>query len=77
MFCSDKSVFVWEWTDEGYKEAPYSPLKCHDYAVISVVFSPDGLILASSSTDGITYVFNSKVGFNYLFAFKDANFNIC
>ncbi|XP_046683986.1 WD repeat, SAM and U-box domain-containing protein 1-like [Homalodisca vitripennis] len=59
---SDKSVSVWEWSEEGFRETFYSPLLNHDYAVTSVVFSPDGLILATSSTDGMTYIINVKTG---------------
>ncbi|XP_054279864.1 WD repeat, SAM and U-box domain-containing protein 1-like isoform X2 [Macrosteles quadrilineatus] len=59
---SDKAVSVWEWTEEGYKEANYSPLLYHDYAVTSIVFAPDGSVLATSSMDGMTYLFNTKTG---------------
>lgn len=62
MFSSEKLVRVWEWTKgQGFSEASYSPLSGHRYAVTSVRLSPLGTMLASSSLDGSTILWNTRV----------------
>ncbi|XP_052123852.1 uncharacterized WD repeat-containing protein alr3466-like [Frankliniella occidentalis] len=60
---SDKLVRVWEWIKgQGFVEASYSPLGGHRYAITSVRFSPLGTMLASSSSDGSTVLWNARTG---------------
>lgn len=66
---SDKLVRVWEWMKgQGFVEASYSPLSGHRYAITSVRFSPLATMLASSSSDGSTILWNARVNiFVFLF----------
>ncbi|XP_072468218.1 WD repeat, SAM and U-box domain-containing protein 1 isoform X4 [Notamacropus eugenii] len=59
--CSlDKTVHLYSLND--FNELPYSPLKCHTYAVHCCCFSPSGHVLASCSTDGTTVLWNTQTG---------------
>lgn len=59
---SEKLVRVWEWIKgSGFVEASFSPLAGHRYAITSVRFSPLGTMLASSSSDGSTMLWNTRV----------------
>ncbi|XP_074072021.1 WD repeat, SAM and U-box domain-containing protein 1 isoform X3 [Macrotis lagotis] len=59
--CSlDKTIRLYSLN--GFNELPYSPLKCHTYAVHCCCFSPSGHILASCSTDGTTVLWNTQTG---------------
>ncbi|XP_023289157.1 WD repeat, SAM and U-box domain-containing protein 1 [Orussus abietinus] len=58
----DKSVRVWEWRQGvGYAEIYYSPLRGHKYGVTAVKVSPQSTMLASSSIDGTTQLWNLRV----------------
>lgn len=60
---SEKVVRVWEWIKgSGFVEASFSPLAGHRYAITSVRFSPLGTMLASSSSDGSTMLWNTRTG---------------
>uniref|UniRef100_A0A4X2LST5 WD repeat, SAM and U-box domain-containing protein 1 n=1 Tax=Vombatus ursinus TaxID=29139 RepID=A0A4X2LST5_VOMUR len=59
--CSlDKTIRLYSLND--FNELPYSPLKCHTYAVHCCCFSPSGHVLASCSTDGTTVLWNTQTG---------------
>ncbi|KAK2589010.1 hypothetical protein KPH14_001855 [Odynerus spinipes] len=59
----DKRVRVWEWQNgTGYVEAFFSPLLGHKYGVTSVKVSPQSTMLASSSIDGTTLLWNLRTG---------------
>ncbi|XP_036599118.1 WD repeat, SAM and U-box domain-containing protein 1 isoform X1 [Trichosurus vulpecula] len=59
--CSlDKTIRLYSLN--GFNELPYSPLKCHAYAVHCCCFSPSGHVLASCSTDGTTILWNTQTG---------------
>ncbi|KAF7996737.1 hypothetical protein HCN44_002383 [Aphidius gifuensis] len=59
----DKRVRVWEWqTGTGYTELPYSPLMGHKYGVTCVKVSPQSTMLATSSIDGTTQLWNLRTG---------------
>ncbi|XP_015187428.1 PREDICTED: WD repeat, SAM and U-box domain-containing protein 1 isoform X1 [Polistes dominula] len=59
----DKRVRVWEWQQgTGYVEAFFSPLLGHKYGVTSVKVSPQSTMLASSSIDGTTLLWNLRTG---------------
>lgn len=59
----DKRVRVWEWQPgNGYVEAYFSPLMGHKYGVTSVKVSPQSTMLASSSIDGTTLLWNLRTG---------------
>ncbi|XP_068936957.1 WD repeat, SAM and U-box domain-containing protein 1 isoform X3 [Petaurus breviceps papuanus] len=59
--CSlDKTLRLYSLND--FNELPYSPLKCHTYAVHCCCFSPSGHVLASCSTDGTTVLWNTQNG---------------
>jgi WD40 repeat protein len=61
--CRDKTVRVWEWNvGEGYVDMSYSPLTGHKYGVTCIRFSPQGTMLATSSIDGSTMLWNVRVG---------------
>lgn len=67
----DKRVRVWEWQPgTGYVEAYFSPLMGHKYGVTSVKVSPQSTMLATSSIDGTTLLWNLRVG---LKMWKDIN----
>ncbi|KAK9723454.1 U-box domain [Popillia japonica] len=62
---SDKMVrlFTVDPTREGIlEEMDGSPLEGHSYSVNHIEFSKDGLLLASSSLDGWTFLWNSHTG---------------
>ncbi|XP_018329595.1 WD repeat, SAM and U-box domain-containing protein 1 [Agrilus planipennis] len=60
---SDKTVRVWDWiVGSGYSERSYSPLLGHKYSVTCVKLSPQGCMLASSSVDGTTVLWNMHSG---------------
>lgn len=60
----DKRVRVWEWQPgTGYVEAYFSPLMGHKYGVTSVKVSPQSTMLATSSIDGTTLLWNLRVSF--------------
>ncbi|GFG40879.1 hypothetical protein Cfor_08909 [Coptotermes formosanus] len=55
----DKTVRVWKWSaGEGYVDMSYSPLTGHKYGVTCIRFSPQGTMLATSSIDGSTMLWN-------------------
>ncbi|KYM78707.1 WD repeat, SAM and U-box domain-containing protein 1 [Atta colombica] len=59
----DKRVRVWEWQPgNGYVEAYFSPLMGHKYGVTSVKVSPQSTMLATSSIDGTTLLWNLRTG---------------
>ncbi|PSN46100.1 hypothetical protein C0J52_02299 [Blattella germanica] len=59
----DKTVRVWEWkVGDGYVELPFSPLMGHKYGVTCVRFSPQSTMLATSSVDGSTMLWNVRSG---------------
>ncbi|KAJ4432103.1 hypothetical protein ANN_20718 [Periplaneta americana] len=59
----DKTVRVWEWSPgEGYVDMAYSPLMGHKYGVTCIRFSPQGTMLATSSVDGSTMLWNVRSG---------------
>ncbi|XP_011630777.1 WD repeat, SAM and U-box domain-containing protein 1-like isoform X1 [Pogonomyrmex barbatus] len=59
----DKRVRVWEWQPgTGYVEAYFSPLMGHKYGVTSVKVSPQSTMLATSSIDGTTLLWNLRTG---------------
>ncbi|XP_043288642.1 uncharacterized WD repeat-containing protein alr2800-like [Venturia canescens] len=59
----DKRVRVWEWQSGlGYKEVSFSPLLGHKYGVTCVKVSPQSTMLASSSIDGTTQLWNLRTG---------------
>ncbi|XP_066594956.1 WD repeat, SAM and U-box domain-containing protein 1-like isoform X2 [Prorops nasuta] len=59
----DKRVRVWQWQQgTGYVEAGFSPLMGHKYGVTSVKVSPQSTMLASSSIDGTTLLWNLRTG---------------
>ncbi|XP_033208709.1 WD repeat, SAM and U-box domain-containing protein 1-like isoform X2 [Belonocnema kinseyi] len=59
----DKRVRIWGWkSGEGYVEAPFSPLLGHKYGVTCVKVSPQSTMLASSSIDGTTQLWNLRTG---------------
>ncbi|EZA49221.1 WD repeat, SAM and U-box domain-containing protein [Ooceraea biroi] len=59
----DKRVRVWEWQPGiGYVEAYFSPLIGHKYGVTSVKVSPQSTMLATSSIDGTTLLWNLRTG---------------
>ncbi|KAL1513281.1 hypothetical protein ABEB36_002707 [Hypothenemus hampei] len=56
---SDKTVRIWDWVQgSGYVERPQSPLRVHKYQVTCVRISPQGSMMASSSVDGTTLLWN-------------------
>lgn len=60
--CSDKSVRAFEWVPgEGFKEVSFSPIGHHSYGVTDARFSPQGTMLATSSIDGSTVLWNIRV----------------
>ncbi len=59
--CSgDKTVRMWMLDD--YSEHATSPLCGHTYSVNCCIFSPNGSMLASCSTDGKLILWDSKSG---------------
>ncbi|XP_067891386.1 WD repeat, SAM and U-box domain-containing protein 1 [Heterodontus francisci] len=59
--CSlDKTIRLYLLKD--FSELPFSPLKGHSYGVHSCCFSSCGKFLASSSTDGMTVLWNPHSG---------------
>jgi len=61
----DKRIRVWEWQPgSGYVEAYFSPLIGHKYGVTSVKVSPQSTMLATSSIDGTTLLWNLRVSIN-------------
>jgi WD40 repeat protein len=63
LCCRDKPVRVWAWNaGEGYVDMSYSPLTGHKYGVTCIRFSPQGTMLATSSVDGSTMLWNVRVG---------------
>uniref|UniRef100_UPI00398EDE6C WD repeat, SAM and U-box domain-containing protein 1 isoform X1 n=2 Tax=Pristiophorus japonicus TaxID=55135 RepID=UPI00398EDE6C len=59
--CSlDKTIRLYLLKD--FSELPFSPLKGHSYGVHSCCFSSCGKFLASSSTDGMTVLWNPQSG---------------
>ncbi|KAG7206559.1 hypothetical protein KM043_000247 [Ampulex compressa] len=59
----DKSVRVWEWRrGTGYVESQFSPLRGHKYGVTCVKVSPRSTMLASSSIDATTLLWNLRTG---------------
>jgi len=65
LICRDKRIRVWEWqTGSGYVEAYFSPLTGHKYGVTSVKVSPQSTMLATSSIDGTTLLWNLRVSIN-------------
>jgi WD40 repeat protein len=62
MIFSDKTVRAWEWVPgKGYTELPFSPVGSHTYGVTDARFSPQGTMLATSSIDGSTVLWNIRV----------------
>ncbi|CAB3378883.1 Hypothetical predicted protein [Cloeon dipterum] len=60
---SDKSVRAWEWhPGHGYREVAFSPIGHHTYGVTDARFSPQGTMLATSSIDGCTVLWNIRTG---------------
>ncbi|KAF4521892.1 hypothetical protein B566_EDAN008383 [Ephemera danica] len=60
---SDKTVRAWEWNRGfGYEELPFSPVGSHTYGVTDARFSPQGTMLATSSIDGSTVLWNIRTG---------------
>ncbi|XP_059476045.1 WD repeat, SAM and U-box domain-containing protein 1-like isoform X2 [Neocloeon triangulifer] len=60
---SDKSVRAWEWSPgHGYREVAFSPIGHHTYGVTDARFSPQGTMLATSSIDGCTVLWNIRTG---------------
>ncbi|KAL0279620.1 UNVERIFIED_CONTAM: hypothetical protein PYX00_001136 [Menopon gallinae] len=60
---SDKTVRILEWKKGlGFVDVSFSPLHYHKYGVTWVRFSPQGTMLASSSLDGTTVLWNVKTG---------------
>ncbi|XP_047103130.1 WD repeat, SAM and U-box domain-containing protein 1-like [Schistocerca piceifrons] len=69
----DKKIWVYDWHPGlGYIETPYSPLLGHKYGVTSVRFSPQGTMLATSSIDGTTALWNVQTG-NRIHTFVQTN----
>ncbi|XP_011497055.1 PREDICTED: WD repeat, SAM and U-box domain-containing protein 1-like [Ceratosolen solmsi marchali] len=59
----DKRVRVWEWeVGKGFIEASFSPLLGHKYGITSVKVSPQSTMLASTSIDGTTQLWNLRSG---------------
>ena len=68
MNYSDKLVRIWsilpgelEDEDISFSEKSFSPLDGHKYSVHHVEFSPCGTMLASSSLDGTTIIWDTEV----------------
>jgi WD40 repeat protein len=63
---SDKSVRAFEWVPGvGFKEVSFSPIGHHSYGVTDARFSPQGTMLATSSIDGSTVLWNNRVIFYF------------
>lgn len=61
-------LFTVDPTREGIlEEMDGSPLEGHSYSVNHIEFSKDGLLLASSSLDGWTFLWNSHVSYGNTF----------
>ncbi|XP_043472467.1 WD repeat, SAM and U-box domain-containing protein 1-like isoform X1 [Leptopilina heterotoma] len=59
----DKKVRIWDWkSGTGYVETPFSPLLGHKYGVTCVKISPQSTMVASSSIDGTTQLWNLRTG---------------
>jgi WD40 repeat protein len=58
-------VRAFEWVPGvGFKEVSFSPIGHHSYGVTDARFSPQGTMLATSSIDGSTVLWNNRVILN-------------